>query len=281
MIKTVITAAGKGTRLLPTTKELPKEMLPIFSKLDNKLPITIPFLQFIFEQMYELKIRDFYFVINPEKKAIKKHFTFDESYLRSLSKNNRFLISKFFSNLKKSHITWVNQKKPLGFGDAVRRTERFIGTNDFIIHAGDAAIIGKSKHPVLRLLDISKRFPSASAVLLCKKVKDFKRYGVPEIKKIGDSIYQIKGVEEKPLKPKSNFGLLPLYYFKPEIFDCLKKIKRGKGNEFQLTDGIQRLIENGKKVLAITLNQDEIELDVGTVETYRYAQNISYKKAIL
>ena len=70
-----------------------------------------------------------------------------------------------------------------------------------------------------------------------------------------------------------------LYYFKSDIFDCLKKIKRGKGNEYQLTDAIQKLIEDGKKVVAIPVNASDIEIDVGTVESYKYAQEISYKKA--
>jgi dTDP-glucose pyrophosphorylase len=72
---------------------------------------------------------------------------------------------------------------------------------------------------------------------------------------------------------------LPLYYFRSDIFDCLKKIKRGKGNEYQLTDAIQKLIENDRKVVAIPVNSGDIEIDVGTVESYRYAQEISYKKA--
>lgn len=280
MIKSVITAAGKGTRLLPTTHALPKELLPLF-RVSEKKRFLVPILQIVFEQQFDIKIRDFCFVVGREKKSIKNHFTPHESYLNEINSSQRYLLSKFYKKLEKSHILWTNQNFPLGFGDAIRRTKRFVGNDDFIVHAGDVVIIGKSKHPLLRLIETAKKDASISAVLLCKKVKDTRRYGVPEIKKISNSIYQIKGVEEKPLKPKSNFGLLPIYYFKPEIFDCLKKIKRGKGNEFQLTDGIQRLVESGKKVLAITLNQDEVELDVGTVETYRYAQKISYKKAIL
>ena len=70
-----------------------------------------------------------------------------------------------------------------------------------------------------------------------------------------------------------------MYYFKSGIFDCLEKIKRGIGNEYQLTDAIQKLVEDGQKVVAIPIDSNEIEIDVGTVESYRYAQEISYKKA--
>ena len=115
--------------------------------------------------------------------------------------------------------------------------------------------------------------------MLCKQVKDTKRYGVPKIRKISNSIFEVTEVEEKPKKPKSKFGILPLYYFKAEIFSSLKKIKPDKGGEFQLTDAIQEIIDGGNKVLAISLNKNEDEVDVGTVESYRNAQEISFRKA--
>ncbi len=275
MIKSVITAAGKGTRLLPVTKE----MMPIFTRLSKNERIVVPLLQYIFEQLYSTKIRDFCFVVGREKRSIEDHFTPHHSYLNDLSSKQKILISNFYKKLENSNLLWVNQNKPLGFGDAVKRTERYIGNDDFVVHAGDVAILNKNKHPILRLIETAKQDPSISAVLLCKKIKDTKRYGVPKIKEISNSLFLVKEVEEKPIKPKSNLGILPLYYFKPKIFDCLKKIKRGKGGEFQLTDGIQKLIEQGEKVVAIPLKNNETEIDVGTVESYRYAQEISYRKA--
>ena len=144
--------------------------------------------------------------------------------------------------------------------------------------------IDKMVDSLLRLLLYKKsepntNVPSEEITKLCKKVKDVKRYGVPTFGNSFGSYWSVKEVEEKPLKPKSNFGILPLYYFKSEIFDSLKKIKRGRGNEYQLTDAIQKLIDDGKNVVAIPLNHNEIEIDVGTVESYRFAQEISYKKA--
>ena len=110
-------------------------------------------------------------------------------------------------------------------------------------------------------------------------VKDFKKYGVPTVEKISNDLFTVKEVIEKPDKPKSNFGILPLYYFKSEIFSSLKKIKKGKGREFQLTDAIQNLIKEKRKVLAITLNKNEDEIDVGTVESYKNSQDITFTKA--
>lgn len=278
-MKCVITAAGKGIRLLPITKELPKEMMPIFTRMYGTNRVVTPLLQYIFEQLYAINIRDYCFVVGRGKRSIEDHFTPHHAYLRELSGSYKELILKFYERLQKSHIIWINQNRPQGFGDAVRLAERYIRDDNFIVHAGDVAILSKSRHPILRLMDVAKNNPDVSAVLLCKKVKDAKRYGVPGLEKISNHTYIVKELEEKPLRPKSSFGILPLYYFKSDIFTCLKKIKRGKGNEYQLTDAIQKLIENGKKVIAIVLEKDEIEIDVGTVESYRYAQEISYKKA--
>jgi len=279
MIKLVITAAGKGTRLLPATKELPKEMMPIFSKIYGNEKVAIPLLQFIFEQMYSIGVRDYCFVVGREKRSIEDHFTPHESYLKEISGNAKNLISNFYKRLNKSHLVWINQNKPLGFGDAVKITEKYIGKNDFILHAGDVTIIGGKKHPMLRLIEIAKKEPSASAILLCKRVSNTKHYGVPKIGVKKTNYFEIDSVEEKPKKPKSNYGILPLYYFKSEIFSALKKTKRGKGNEFQLTDAIQNLIESGKRVIAIVLDNVEDEIDVGTVESYKKSLDISFKKA--
>tara|TARA_B110000014_G_scaffold263452_1_gene260272 strand:- start:340 stop:1179 length:840 start_codon:yes stop_codon:yes gene_type:complete len=277
--KVVITAAGKGTRLLPFTKEMPKEMMPIYSKTFTKNKVVLPLLQYIYEQLYSMNFRDYCFVVGREKRSIEDHFTPHETYLKELSGDYKKLITKFYQKLEDSHLVWINQNKPLGFGDAVKRAERYVGNEDFIVHAGDVTILSKSRHPVLRLIDTAKNNPDAKAILLCKKIKDSKRYGVPTVSKISNNLFSVKEVIEKPDKPKSNFGILPLYYFKSEIFSSLKKIKTGKGKEFQLTDAIQNLIKEKQKVLAVTLNENENEIDVGTVESYKNAQEITFRKA--
>jgi len=277
--KVVITAAGKGTRMLPFTKEIPKEMMPIFTKIYGNQRTVIPILQYIFEQFYSMKIRDYCFVVGRDKRSIKDHFARQQSHLNELSGNHKKTLSNFYKKLENCHLILVNQNKPLGFGDAVKRAEKFVGDEDFILHAGDVSIISRYKHPILRLIDTAKKNPDVSAILVCKKVKDAKRYGILQIKNRSSQVYFVEGVEEKPVRPKSNLGILALYYFKPEIFHSLKKTKRGKNNELQLTDGIQQMINDGKKVLAIPLTKDDLEIDVGTVESYRDAQVSSYKRA--
>ncbi len=276
MTKCVITAAGKGTRLLPFTKELPKEMMPIFSYSDHQKKV-VPISQLIFEQMYEIGLREYCFIVGREKRSIEDHFTPDNLYLRELANKNKKLISSFYKKIEKSHLSWINQHKPLGFGDAVRKSERFVGDDDFIVHAGDAAIIGKNMHPVKRFLNLVKKNNQVDCIFLCKEVCDNKRFGVPEIEKISKSVFKVLNVEEKPTKPKSNLAILPIYYFKPSIFNHLKKIKPGKGGEYQLTDAIQSMIKMGETVLAVKIDSGEKDLDVGTVESYKYSLDISYK----
>tara|TARA_Y100001936_G_scaffold191669_1_gene190869 strand:- start:5139 stop:5975 length:837 start_codon:yes stop_codon:yes gene_type:complete len=278
VIKTVLTAAGKGTRLLPFTKEMPKEMMPIFSSNSKQRNVS-PLLQYVYEQLYSMNFRDYCFVVGREKRSIEDHFTPHESYLKELSGQYKDVLRQFYKKLDKSHLVWINQNKPLGFGDAVKRAERYVGNEDFILHAGDVTILSKRRHPILRLIDVAKKNPDAKAILLCKKVRDAKRYGVPKMKKISNNIFLVDEVVEKPNKPKSNFGILPLYYFRSDIFASLKKTKLGKGKELQLTDAIQNMIKQGEKVIAITLEEHEEEIDVGTVESYRRSLEITFRKA--
>ncbi len=279
MTKVVITAAGKGTRLLPFTKEMPKEMMPIFSNISANKKVVLPLLQYIYEQLYSMNFRDYCFVVGREKRSIEDHFTPHEAYLKELSGDYKKNMKKFYEKLEKSHLVWINQNRPLGFGDAVKRAERYVGEGDFVVHAGDVTILSNTKHPILRLIETSKKNPDVKAILLCKEIKDFQRYGVPTVSKISSNLFSVNEVVEKPQKPKSNLGILPLYYFKSDIFSSLKKIKPGKGKEFQLTDAIQNLIDEKEKVLAISLNKNEEEVDVGTVESYRNAQDVTFRKA--
>jgi UDP-glucose pyrophosphorylase (EC 2.7.7.9) len=131
--KAVITAAGLGTRLLSETKELPKEMLPIFQRVNGELALK-PLLQVIFEQLYDVGIRDFCFVIGRGKRSIEDHFTPDWDFLEYLLKAGKELAAKsieiFYKKVEDSNISWVNQPQPRGFGDAVLRAEKFVANDN-------------------------------------------------------------------------------------------------------------------------------------------------------
>jgi len=138
-------------------------------------------------------------------------------------------------------------------------------TNTFFVLAEDKI----ESVPLINLEELSPTFEEDKTEL--EKIED---------KNITlNNLFAVNEVVEKPDKPKSEFGILPLYYFKSDVFSSLKKIKPGKGKEFQLTDAIQNMIKEKQKVLAITLNKNEEEVDVGTVESYRNAQEVTFRKA--
>ena len=174
MTKVVITAAGKGTRLLPFTKEMPKEMMPVFSSMFTKKKVVLPLLQYIYEQLYSMGFRDYCFVVGREKRSIEDHFTPHGTNLNEFSGYYKKLITKFYQKLENSHLVWVNQNRPLGFGDAVRRAERYVGNEDFIVHAGDVTILSHSKHPIIRLMETAKKIMMQKQYYFVKKLQILK-----------------------------------------------------------------------------------------------------------
>ena len=276
-MKTVITAGGKGTRLLTATKEIPKEMLPIFS-LDYAGNLCVkPLFEEIFHQSYLLGIRKFCIIVGKQKRTIEDHFTPDLSFINEISlKQNSVAqdLKIFYERIAKSSINWINQLGSHGFGHAVLMSETFVGDDDFIVQAGDTLILSKNVPPLKKIMNM-KPENEYDAVILVRKVEDPRRFGVASLVKENGEII-VKKVVEKPKIPESNMAIMPIYHFKPSIFKMLKEIKYGK-NELQLTDGIQKLIENGGKVRAIVVNKSDIILDVGTPSSFWDAQKDSIK----
>lgn len=264
-MKAVITCGGLGTRLLPFTKELPKEMAPVFYKTKNEVQV-IPLIQLIFERLYDIGVRDFCFITGKTKRSIENHFTPDES-------SEIQLLKPFYKKLENSRIFWITQNSPKGFGDAVRYAESFVDKENFILHAGDVAVIKKNSL-LNRLYEISK-ISEQDVLLSVRTVSDPQRHGIVELK-TNDEISIVKAAKEKPKKPRTNLGIMPIYLFNYSIFKSLNEIKPGINNEIQLTDAIQRLIDDGKTVKAIRVDT-EIFWDVGTPEAYWLALNESYK----
>lgn len=279
-MKVVITAAGLGTRLLPMSKELPKEMLPIFVKSDRGF-ILKPLLQALFEQLYEFGFREFCFVVGRGKRSIEDHFTPDRDFVRRLgiSGKSEFVsdLEHFYDMIESSRIIFINQPEPRGFGHAVLMAKTFVGREPFMVCAGDTYIISKDKKFLKRMMDIFSY--DVTAVLLLQKVSDPRRYGVAivEEKVEAGNEYDVLKVIEKPVYPPSNLAIMPHYVFKSEIIDSLEGLEPGFGGEIQLTDAIQRLIDSGHKVSGISLRGDELRLDIGTPETYWDALKYSYR----
>jgi UTP--glucose-1-phosphate uridylyltransferase len=264
--KIVIPSAGLGTRLLPVTKEIPKEMMPLFFKNKSGEMSIKPLIQILFEKFFSLGIKEYCIIVGRQKRTIEDHFTTDQNFLKNFKKNDRFRndLEKFYSMLNMSKIFWINQQKPKGFGDAVLYSESFVGSDDFLVSAGDTLILNNDKI-IKKMIDVELKEKN-DALLVLKKVTNPKRFGVAVIKETQNKI-QITNVEEKPVKPKSNLSIVALYRFKPSIFKALREIKHGN-KELQLTDAIQKLIEWGGNVQAILLDEEMTVIDVGTAESY-------------
>jgi len=275
--KAVITAAGLGTRLLPVTKEIPKEMLPIFVKSGNEFLLK-PLIQVIFEQLYSIGIREYFIVVGRGKRAIEDHFTPDLSFINLLRKkgkdNYAEEMEKFYSMIHDSIIVFLNQPEPKGFGDAVLRARGLIDET-FMVHAGDTYVASNNCEHLSRLLEVHSKY-NCSATLLVMSVEDPRPYGVIGGKRIEEDVWIVNKVEEKPQRPWSNIAILPVYIFETEIFDCLSKVGPGVGGEIQLTDGIGSLLEMGRKVAAVRLPNHILRLDIGNPKSFWEALETSY-----
>ena len=216
------------------------------------------------------------------KRALEDHFTPDNEFVFSLQKKGRGSqaseLESFYDQVETSTILWVNQPSPLGFGHALLQARSFIGEESFLVHAGDTYIISKPPAILERLVkehDTSR----ADATIALQEVEDISQYGVAEVVADGGGMSVIH-VVEKPSKPKTNLAIMPLYLFKPVIFEMLAVISPDKGGEIQLTDAIQRLIDSGHKVRAVKLLNSDIRLDIGTPESYWQSLQLSHEHSL-
>jgi UTP--glucose-1-phosphate uridylyltransferase len=281
--KALIPAAGLGTRLLSATKEQPKEMLPLFSNGDDNVLGLKPLVQRIFEQLFDFGIREFYFVVGKGKRAIEDHFTPDHEFIHRMNSRQQNSqahdLEHFYRRIEASTIVWVNQPNPKGFGDAVLLARNLMGNGQFLVHAGDTCIISKQRSILTRLKE-AHTTTGGVATLTLQEVEDPRRYGVAQVRERKGDIVTVERVVEKPTRPRSKLAIMPLYIFNPSIFDALHATSPGKDGELQLTDAIQRLIDDGYRVQAIKLRDNDVRLDIGTPETYWEALELSHRYAL-
>ncbi len=265
----VIAAAGKGTRLMPATKEQPKEMLPIVSNGMIK-----PILHLIVEQLHASGINKIFMITGRDKRAVEDHFIQNYQLLDELSNKAdiKKMLQDFYDILGKINISYINQPRPEGFGAAVQLAENYLNNSDsFFLTSGDSIVFslrdGHSTNFIKRITDAHIKY-DADATLAFFKAEDVSKYGVITGEEINDGLIKVEKVVEKPKEPISNLAIVGKYVFKPMIFHALKKTGLGVGQEKQLTDAIQWLIEKGFRVIAIPLKQDEVYLDIGNPQTF-------------
>ncbi len=230
--KAVIPVAGMGTRFLPVTKSVPKEMLPIIDK---------PTLQYIVEECVDSGIEEILFITSPYKTSIENHF--DQSFeLESrLAKSNKLKeLEKVQKISKMCKIYYTRQGEPLGSGHAIKMAKAFIGNEPFAVLYGDDLM--KAEVPVLKqLIDVYEKY-DCNVIGVQEVAKELVyKYGIIDF----ETDDKIKGIVEKPSPDKapSNYAGLGRYIVKPEIFEEIENLNPGKGSEYQFTDAMLELMK--------------------------------------
>lgn len=234
--KAVIPAAGLGTRFLPATKALAKEMLPIVDK---------PTIQFIVEEAKASGITDILIVEGKQKRSIEDHFDSAPELEQNLKMKNKTGLLKLVNDTTAIGVNlfFVRQPYPNGLGDAVRMAKSFIANEPFVVMLGDDLM--NDKIPLTKQL-INRYQKTHASILAVKKVphEDVSDYGVidPE-NQVSDGLYNVRQFVEKPTMDKapSDLAIIGRYLLTPEVFDILDNQKPGKGGEIQLTDAIDTL----------------------------------------
>lgn len=234
--KAVIPAAGLGTRFLPATKSMPKEMLPVLDK---------PIIHFVVEEAILSGIEDIIIITGRGKRAIEDYFDTSPELENHLRQNGKYELLREVKDISSlADIHYIRQKEPKGLGDAVLKAEKHVGNEPFAVLLGDDII--KAERPCIgQLIDLfEKGKKSVVAVESVAKAK-ISDYGIIKGKEIENSVYLVEDIIEKPSleEAPSDLGTVGRYILTPRIFDCIKKTTLGKGNEIQLTDAIRMLLE--------------------------------------
>ncbi len=234
--KAVIPAAGLGTRFLPATKAMAKEMLPIVDK---------PTIQFIVEEALKSGIEDILIVTGKSKRPIEDHFDSNielESNLKEKGKTGLLKLVEDTTNIG-INLFFVRQSYPKGLGDAVLHAKAFVGNDPFVVMLGDDLM--DSPVPLTKqLINGYEKTHASNIAVMEVPQEETSKYGIidPE-SHVGDNMYSVKKFVEKP-DPKeapSNLAIIGRYLLTPEIFELLEKQEPGAGGEIQLTDAIDKL----------------------------------------
>jgi UTP--glucose-1-phosphate uridylyltransferase len=232
--KAIIPAAGLGTRFLPATKAMPKEMLPIVDK---------PTIQYIVEEAVESGIEDIIIVTGKGKRAIEDHF--DNSFeleLNLLEKGKLELLNEVRKASKLVDIHYIRQKEAKGLGHAIWCARKFIGREPFAVLLGDD-IVRANKPCLKQMIELFDRYKSSIIGVQPVDNNEVSRYGIVDVKNIDERFYSVLNLVEKPKKQDapSNLAIVGRYILTPRIFGILNHQEPGACGEIQLTDAIAKL----------------------------------------
>jgi UTP--glucose-1-phosphate uridylyltransferase len=234
--KAVFPVAGLGTRFLPATKANPKEMLPVVDK---------PLIQYAVEEAIQSGITELIFVTGRNKRSIEDHFDKNVELEASLIASNKNFLLESIRSIIPSHVKciYTRQSEPLGLGHAVLQAKTIINDEPFAVLLADD--LTDAHTPVLKQLILQHQKEQSSVIAIEDIPKEKSvQYGIVDVGDSKNNLYKINSIVEKPqpIDAPSTLGVIGRYVFNPEIFDCLEKIKPGKGGEIQLTDAIQMLL---------------------------------------
>ncbi|NLN76983.1 MAG: NTP transferase domain-containing protein [Armatimonadetes bacterium] len=250
--KAVIPAAGKGTRLLPLTKAVPKELIPLGTK---------PVLEHIVEEVIEAGISEVLFVISEQKTAIRTHFG---------------------DGIGSVRFEYTFQTEQKGLADAISYAQDFVGCDPFAVVLGDSIIDTNQKIlPFSRVLNTFAETDAAGVIVVQKTPRDeVSRYGIVKPKDGIAPSFPIDGLVEKPdpADAPSEYAIAGRYAFDPTIFDYIRRTTPGANGELQITDSVGLMLDDGAEVWCVALQDNEIRRDIGTFESYFEALQIEINK---
>tara|TARA_B100000131_G_scaffold51296_1_gene45952 strand:+ start:534 stop:1349 length:816 start_codon:yes stop_codon:yes gene_type:complete len=261
MIKqAIIPLAGLGTRLLPLTSVIPKELLPINGK---------PGIEYILDECINAGIKNIIFIISKKKEVIKKYFYNDKFYKQIIKKKKDPRIIKEYKKLLfyKKKIKFVYQNSPKGTGDAVLKAKRLIKDNYFLMLLPDDLILKNNCSK--SMINIHKKYKASVIASIKVNKNSVKRWGIlSSSKKINKLNFLINNVIEKPSinSAPSNNAIIGRYILPKEIFKILKNQKKSIGGEIHITDAIKKLIVDGSKFIGHNFKGKY--LDCGTMKGY-------------
>jgi UTP--glucose-1-phosphate uridylyltransferase len=244
--KAVIPAAGLGTRFLPVTKSMPKEMLPL---------VDTPAIHYVVKEAVDSGIDDIIIITGRGKRSIEDYFDESPELVMHLKKKGKNSLLDFLNDISSmANIHYIRQKDPKGLPDAILHAEKHVGDDPFAVLLGDDII--KSKVPCIgQLIDVYKEFKSSVIAVQEVSWDKINRYGAVKSKKIaphkGSAVFELEDIVEKPdpsVAP-SNIAAIGRYVFTPEMFDCIKKTRPGVNNELQIADSI-KILKKQQKIYA-------------------------------
>ena len=249
--KAVIPAAGLGTRFLPVTKTVPKELLPIVDK---------PMIQFIIEEAVNSGIEEIVLITAGHKKSVEDYFAPHPGLEGSLTRSGKLDLAEQVRALGRiCRITPVIQEQPLGLGHAVLMAEKVVGKEPFAVILPDDMIDGKVPC-TLQLIDVFVKQKMSVVGVMQVAEQDVSKYGIVSGKSIGPKLTQVDGVVEKPspANAPSRLAIPGRYVLDAQVFAHLRDVKPGKGGEIQLTDGLEMLARS-KGLLAYEFEGDRYD----------------------